>query len=345
MILMMLAGAAAVGPVRIEARPARPFAEITGSGIDIDGDFIVSNTGDSELGIDEISVEVRDPQGRLVQRKEWNSNGIAPSIRMLNTTSVPAKSRVMLFNPFAHFAADVPIGRLDYAVVLSRKGVDERIEARTRVTPRHEPQRLFAFPLQGRALVWDGHDFASHHRRWDTTHPILSGAGFATTAARYSMDLILIDAEGRRSTGDEKKNESWMSFGAPVRAMAAGTVSAVRNDQADDRNFDVATVKMPNAMYGNYVIIRHADGSYSMYGHLKQGSATVKVGDRVAARQAIGQIGASGSALFPHLHVQRMDGPNDRSEGVPTRFTGVLRPTGTPPANGFVDSGDVLIAR
>lgn len=344
-MILLLAAAALVGPVKMEARPVAPYAERTTDGVDIDGDFVLSNEGDAELGIDEIGVEVRDAKGRLLQRKEWNSNGIAPSIRMLNAAKVPGHGKVLLFNPFAHFPSDIPVARLDYTVALSRQGVDERIEAKASVTPRAEPDARFAFPLKGRVQVWDGHDFASHHRRWDYLHPLLAEAGFNSTAARYSYDLILVDGEGRRSTGDEKRNENWLSFGAPVLAMAAGEVVAVRNDQPDDRNFDVATVKVPNAMYGNYVVIRHSDGSYSMYGHLKQGSVTAKAGDKVAARQAIGQIGASGSALFPHLHVQRMDGPNDRSEGVPTRFDGVMRPDGRDVANGFVDSGDLIVAR
>jgi hypothetical protein len=344
MIATMLA-AAPVGPVRVEAHPARPFAEQTGSGVDVDGDLMVFNDGDTPLGIDEIAVEVRDPPGRLVQRKEWNSNGTAPSIRMLNAQKVPAHGRVLLFNPFAHFPADVAVGRLDFTLALSREGVDERIEARTSVTPRPDRGRLFGFPLRGRVLVWDGHDFASHHRRWDTTHPVLAEAGFATTAARYSLDLILVDEAGRRSRGDEKVNSNWLSWGAPVRAVAPGRIVAVRNDQVDDRNFDVGTVKIPNAMYGNYVVLAHSDGSFSMYGHLQQGSTPQRVGAQVAAHAVLGKIGASGSALFPHLHFQRMDGPTDRSEGIPTRFGGVARPDGKSVAGGFVDSGDVLTAR
>lgn len=343
--MILFLAAAAVGPVTIASRPARPYAEVDGHGVQVDGDFLVENQGDEPLGIDELAVEVRDAAERLVQRKEWNSNGVAPSIRMLNATEVPAHGKVLLFNPIARFPADVKVGTLKVVVALSRKGVDERIEAQTTVTPKPEGARRFAFPLKGRVLVWDGHDFASHHRRWDTEHPVLKGAGFTTTAARYSLDLILVDADGKRSKGDEKVSANWLSFGAPVLSEGEGRVVSARDDLPDNRRFDLATVKVPNAMYGNHVVIAHGDGSYSMYGHLKQGSVTVKAGQAVKARQAIGAIGASGSANFPHLHVQRMDGPNDRSEGVPTRFEGVTRPGGGIVAAGFVDSGDVIVAR
>ena len=118
----------------------------------------------------------------------------------------------------------------------------------------------------------------------------------------------------------------------------------VHDAMPDDRKFDPATVTVPNALYGNHIVIAHDDGSFSIYGHLQSGSARVKAGDRVAQRQPVAAIGASGSALFPHLHVQRMDGPNDRSEGIPTRFKHVSRPSNVEVAAGFVDSGDVLIA-
>jgi len=328
----------------MEARPLHPYAERTGSGVDVAGDLLLMNDGDEPLGIDELAVEVRDARGRLLQRREWNGNGTSPSIAMLNARSVPAHGKVLIFNPFAHFPADVPVARLDFTAALSRQGVDERIEATSSVAVRADDEPAVRFPLRGRVLAWDGHDFAAHHRRWDYLIPVLAEAGFNSTAARYSLDLILVDEQGRRSRGDEKRNENWLSWGAPVLAVADGRVVAMRSDQPDDRQFDVATVKQPNAMYGNYVVLAHPDGSYSMYGHLQQGSIPLAVGASVKAGTRIGRIGASGSALFPHLHFQRMDGPNDRSEGVPTHFLGLTRPGGQAVANGFVDSGDLVIA-
>ena len=36
-------------------------------------------------------------------------------------------------------------------------------------------------------------------------HPLVRQAGIASNAARYSLDLVPLDADGRRSTGDEAK--------------------------------------------------------------------------------------------------------------------------------------------
>src|ERR1043166_636613 len=62
---------------------------------------------------------------------------------------------------------------------------------------------------------------------------------------------------------------------------------------------------------GNYVIIKHADGTFADYHHLKTDGALVKVGDQVTTGQPIGLSGATGFASKPHLHFmvfQAIDG-------------------------------------
>jgi murein DD-endopeptidase MepM/ murein hydrolase activator NlpD len=55
-----------------------------------------------------------------------------------------------------------------------------------------------------------------------------------------------------------------------------------------------------NANYGNYVILNHADGFQSLYGHLS--SATVLNGTRVTQGTLIGISGNTGYSTGPHLH-------------------------------------------
>jgi murein DD-endopeptidase MepM/ murein hydrolase activator NlpD len=53
----------------------------------------------------------------------------------------------------------------------------------------------------------------------------------------------------------------------------------------------------------NYVVIRHDDGSISVYLHLSQDRVLVKVGERVSQGQPIAVSGNSGyTAGFAHLH-------------------------------------------
>lgn len=56
--------------------------------------------------------------------------------------------------------------------------------------------------------------------------------------------------------------------------------------------------------FGNYVKIKHSDGTYTIYGHLAQNSITVRAGDVVDQGQVIGKMGHSGSSTGTHLHFE-----------------------------------------
>lgn len=62
--------------------------------------------------------------------------------------------------------------------------------------------------------------------------------------------------------------------------------------------------------YGNYVVIKHNDGNYTLYSHLQEGSITVTKGDAVCQGQIIGKIGQTGNAFAPHLHFELREGAN-----------------------------------
>lgn len=54
--------------------------------------------------------------------------------------------------------------------------------------------------------------------------------------------------------------------------------------------------------YGNYVIINHNNGYYSLYGHMS--SLNTRTGATVGRGQVIGYMGATGSATGVHLHLE-----------------------------------------
>lgn len=68
--------------------------------------------------------------------------------------------------------------------------------------------------------------------------------------------------------------------------------------------------------YGNYVIIEHTDGTYTLYAHMRQNSITVMAGDKVAQGQVIGLMGHSGSSTGQHLHFEVRVGGNSSSNKV-----------------------------
>lgn len=68
--------------------------------------------------------------------------------------------------------------------------------------------------------------------------------------------------------------------------------------------------------YGNYVIIQHNDGTYSLYAHMYAGSITVKSGDSVKQGQVIGKVGSSGNSTGAHLHFEIRQGTNSSSSAI-----------------------------
>ncbi|MET8748650.1 M23 family metallopeptidase [Streptomyces sp. NPDC004667] len=58
--------------------------------------------------------------------------------------------------------------------------------------------------------------------------------------------------------------------------------------------------------YGNNIVIKHNDGTYTQYGHLL--SLNVSVGESVTAGQQIGLSGSTGNSSGPHLHFEARTG-------------------------------------
>ena len=96
----------------------------------------------------------------------------------------------------------------------------------------------------------------------------------------------------------------------PVVAVADGEVLRGRDGVEDSLVNTEAERKaiMPKAC-GNGVVIAHADGVETQYCHLRKGSIVVEPGQKLKSGDKIGDIGASGLAQFPHVHLTvRVDG-------------------------------------
>jgi murein DD-endopeptidase MepM/ murein hydrolase activator NlpD len=103
-----------------------------------------------------------------------------------------------------------------------------------------------------------------------------------------------------------------------VIASAPGIVKGLR-DGEDDRlvktEADRAAVK--DRECGNGVVIAHEDGYETQYCHLRKGSVAVHKRQAVKAGTKLGEIGYSGDAAFPHVHlsVRRNGGKLDPFSG------------------------------
>jgi murein DD-endopeptidase MepM/ murein hydrolase activator NlpD len=94
-----------------------------------------------------------------------------------------------------------------------------------------------------------------------------------------------------------------MDRGVTVLAAAPGAVKGTRDGVQD------FAPPVEGRECGNGVVIDHGNGWETQYCHLKQGTVRVATGDRVDTGTPLGQIGQSGQAAFPHLHLSvRQDG-------------------------------------
>ncbi len=79
------------------------------------------------------------------------------------------------------------------------------------------------------------------------------------------------------------------AYGANIMAAADGAVIVSRQGGW-------------NGGYGSYVVIRHENGTQTLYGHLSK--TNVSVGDTVEQGQIIGFMGSSGDSTGTHLHFE-----------------------------------------
>ena len=137
--------------------------------------------------------------------------------------------------------------------------------------------------------------------------------------------------DGHKGVDFAVRDLALVAEGVTVRAAAAGEVQRVREGMADaavsqsPAGGDVAgregaksrrpgdasgarstvlATDVAGRECGNGVVIGHGQGWTTQYCHLRKGSIAVKPGQRVAAGAAIGLVGQSGFADFPHVHLQ-----------------------------------------
>ncbi|MFF6778925.1 M23 family metallopeptidase [Streptomyces sp. NPDC012637] len=70
--------------------------------------------------------------------------------------------------------------------------------------------------------------------------------------------------------------------------------------------------------YGNNIVIRMNDGTYTQYGHLS--AITVRVGQKVTPGEQIGVSGSSGNSTGPHLHFEARTGADYGSDINPISY-------------------------
>jgi murein DD-endopeptidase MepM/ murein hydrolase activator NlpD len=344
--------------IRIEASPTPSYIEAGDSAQELNFDFKIDNPTASELLVQGIELSVFDAKGTLVHRTFVDRDSRRHA-ELLPDRKIAARGKLLLYNPFHTFGPRLPLHELKFRFNFVDDAKKNHTADITVRPTRFAPKTRLTPPLRGRILVWDGHDYASHHRRLDYLIPIFGIENqYFTNFQRYSFDFVLVDEHGNMSkkpaqnTDDfyrhkPENNTDYFGFGADVLATADGRVVELHDGGADDLRFDPGELRTRETAYGgNFIILDHGNGEFSWFGHLKQNSLRVKVGQQVKRGEVIGSVGASGSSLFPHLHYELRTGPGaGKADGLPVYFTDFMlrgeRVTKPTPLN----TGDVFEVR
>jgi len=374
-LLLLLPNAAAFGKapaatiLTIRSAPEHPIVEVRDGHQFLNFDMLVRNVTGFILRISQIELSVYDSAHQLVQRKAINTDAFAPSIAVIGEQILAPSTTLDVFNPFPEFESSVPLMELHYSFCLQRESNErEREKNRHRlpddcdfrqqfaVSPRtYEDKTALILPLRGKIFVWEGHDLYAHHQRVPLSNPKVKSLGITANSNNFASDFIYVDGQGREYHDDPRILENWYGYGKPIYAPGAGIVLATANDIPenwfeDAKATQIGHPKLPLGKdpkdIGNFVLLDHQNGEYSLLVHMKAGSVTVRAGDRVRQGQVVGGIGFAGDSIFPHLHYSLMDGPEVfKAWGLPAyflQFERVLGASLTKVDHGPVDSGDFL---
>lgn len=197
----------------------------------------------------------------------------------------------------ATYPAEFERGKLDLLVALDSHGK----VAGLRLSPAQPPkpkntkrnQTRLSLPFKGEWFVFWGGDTVEQNYHQDAPNQ------------RFAFDLVKADAAGKSHQGNGRKNEDYYAFGQEITAPADGVVIYVVDGIHDNVPGEMNRMFAPR----NTVIIKHAEGEYSLFAHFKQNSIRVRVGDKVTRGQTIGLCGNSGNSSEAHLHYQFQDTP------------------------------------
>jgi murein DD-endopeptidase MepM/ murein hydrolase activator NlpD len=334
--------------------------------------IVLVNRGDAQFRVEQIEISLVD-HGRVIDTRRlgepeitrWVSNGpplqdvirstefefcgqalVPPDVILAGPTLTRNEGLLVVDQVFAY-------DHVRDAVVVTVRGeiagraVD--VSASVPILTGFAKTRL-RFPLEGVWYVGWGPSFHTGHR--------------AHVPEQFALDIARLGSNGSTHRGDGTRFRDYYAYGAIVHAAADGRVVETENTQPEDaaalqkpsENADafvgrhlaseVAALSSrgPNWAAGNFVLIDHGDGEYSLYAHLRPGSLRVRPGDLVKAGQPIGSLGSSGNSTEPHLHFQVCDRPDPLlCAGIPVDFSNLAILWADLPR--ALQSGDIVTTR
>lgn len=220
----------------------------------------------------------------------------------------PAKSKRYYYVRYSRF------GRVEQPVKteFSFDGNGRIYEFSVAALPKQAPMKFLNYRTKTRLrLPFSGLWYvAAGGRNINTNHHAVSAD------QRFAFDF-LIKKEGFTFHDDGRRNEDYFCYDNEIVSPGSGIIIEVVNNIHENRPGEFSNAHAA----GNYIIINHENGEYSILAHLRKGSIAVQPGDKVEAGQFLGRCGNSGHAIQAHLHYHLQNGPVlFKGEGLPVQF-------------------------
>lgn len=162
----------------------------------------------------------------------------------------------------------------------------------------------FSLPFYGEWRVSQGVDGAyTHQGVW-----------------KEALDFV-VEVDGKQFQGNGASVKDYYCYGKPVLAPGDGVVVWVENSVEDNPIGE--SNKMQN--WGNYVVLKHWEGFYSLMAHLKKDSFVCAVGQSVKKGDELALCGNSGLSPYPHLHFQFQGAPYAGAPTIDYPFVNYIR--------------------
>lgn len=326
-------------------------------------DLLLTNNGESALGVegaeilgfvsgteavrvcisgDELREAIRNTAGRL-----GDPNTPLPTVQLsFGDVALPEGALAEGTGVDAGKSVVLPLSKISYLHHVGQSLLDG-MEVRLTMSMEGGRKEILVFPVR---LVF-------HRSRGDYVFPLKGDLRIAYTPLSYihhrasgsqefGMDIVAAVQKGAASFTDislpePKRLPDYGIWGREVLSIGDGVVAGIGDKFPEKRMSDPALFGKPgytsgllkellpligwtNTVAGNYVIIDHENGEFSMYAHLQEGSILVKAGESVKKGQVVGKVGNTGNSGAPHLHFQLMDSANFfTANGLPVMFGNV----------------------
>ncbi|MFH1729939.1 MAG: M23 family metallopeptidase [Pseudomonadota bacterium] len=273
--------------------------------------------GDYEqLGYSISKVEIIDNDSTGTILKTYEGDELSNSLQAYNKEK-PSQGAVIFVWPTFETSADVPL-TLYHKVYFDNEGATITKEG-AQTTVDTTETALISPPVTGdRWWAANGpSNFDLHHRR-----AIIDFQDVPYISQRFGVDLLQFDEDGYIYQNDGTANEDYYSYGAPLLAVADGTVINIKDDFPEQLpNQDMPYPLTVENVAGNFIILDLGNDRFAFYAHIIPETIQVSIGDTVSTGDVLAYLGNSGNSTAPHLHFQISDSSSFLiSEGLPYVF-------------------------